>query len=87
MSDPRAAAVLAAVHKATATRLVGPESREDCIKVLTLRRDYAAVLALREVTDDDYAAIVASVRGPATGPKTPQGFVLDLDGPPPRRPS
>ncbi len=83
----RASGILAAGRKAAATKLTTLENRADCIKVLRLGRAYEAVRLLEGVTDDEYGAIVARAVGPARGPKTPPGYVIDLDGPAtPRRP-
>jgi hypothetical protein len=82
VSDGRAVLVLAAAQKAAATRLVDIHDRDDCMKALSLQRDWVAVALLRDTSDEDYAAIVASVRTPARGPKTPPGFFIDLDAPP-----
>lgn len=78
-------AALAAGLRAASTKLCRLEAREDCIKVLLLTRDYAGVEALRALTDEEYASIVAQHVGrPAPAP-TPRGYVIDLDGPPARR--
>lgn len=78
-------AALAAGLRAASTKLCRLEARGDCIKVLLLTKDYAGVEALRTLTDEEYASIVAQhVSRPAPAP-TPRGHAIDPDGPPARR--
>lgn len=84
MSPAEEQLVLLAATEAAATKLCSIVARTDCAKVLHMLREHEAAALLERTDDETYAAIIAQARGPATGPKTPPGHVIDLDAKDPR---
>ncbi len=82
--SPEHAAVLAAAHAAAATKQASIVARLDCAKVLRLLRQYEAAVLLERTDDETYGAIIAQALGPAKGPRTPAGVIIDLDAKDPK---
>lgn len=87
VSPEHEAAFISIIQFIAAKKLCHHADRRDSIKVLHMHRQYDAARLLESVDDDAYGAIVARLMGPATGPKTPKGTLIDLDADPDKRQS